>query len=127
MSIEKGINAYLEANVDLVDSRCYLLRLTQGVTLPAVKFFRVSSPRMTTHDEDNTGLVMSNWQFDLYADSFDDIVSVSEQLHEALDGYKGLMGTVSVGMVLPTGERDFERPEIGAYRREFDYAISYEE
>jgi hypothetical protein len=127
MSIEKGINTYLETNVDLLDSRCYLLRLPQGVTLPALRFFRITSPRLTTHDEDNTGLVMSNWQLDLYADSFDDIVNVSEQLHEVLDGYRGLMGTESVGMVLPTGERDFERPEIGAYRREFDYAISYKE
>lgn len=129
MSIEKGIVAYLRVELaGLVSTRIYNNRYPQKVTLPAVRFQRISTARVLSHDQDNTGLAQARFQFDVEADSFEDAQEIVDAMHEALSGYTGSMGSETVRSCLPFGEMDSPgEVELKTSVKMLDYMIVYQE
>jgi hypothetical protein len=124
MTIEKGLVSHIESYVEV---QAYLLALPQDVELPAIRYQRITTPRALTLDQTNSGLAMSTFQFDVYAETYDDIVTITEDIHSAFDGYTGLLDDTKVYAILPDGERDDYEPELKLFRKILDFMIYYEE
>lgn len=135
ITIEEGIVNYLEAHSgfgSVCGDRIYPIHLPQEVTLPAVVYQRISTQRagIHTHDQDASGLSYTRIQFTVYAVKYADVKTAIYQLREALEGYKGTMGsgnTVTVGSSLMDTEADNYDPELGVYWAHIDFQISYQE
>lgn len=134
MNIEKGLVDYLTSNQDLkplVGVRVFLMALPQKTTLPAVRYQRISTSRLMTHDQTHTGLATARFQFDIYGNTYGDVKEVALALQKALLGYKGSFGTltakVNVGSILADFESDAYEADLKLYTITVDYMITYEE
>ena len=72
----------------LVGTRCYPVRLPQNPILPAVSFFKVSNPRVFSHDGDSS-LQHPRYQFSSWAETYAEAWAVAEQIRLAMQGEWG--------------------------------------
>jgi len=129
MTLEEGLYDHLtnDAGVSaLVGTRIYPLVVPQDVALPAIAYQRISGPRDHAHDGPS-GLGRARMQFTFVGTSYSQAKSVAEAVRASLDGFKGTMGTVTVGAVLLDNEHDswataFDKPVV-----RHDYMIWYQE
>jgi hypothetical protein len=139
ITIEEGIYYRLTnfaGLTALISTRVYPFRLPVDVTLPAVTYQRISTPRENTHDQENNGsdgcdLAMPRFQFTVWDDGFSGAKAVVKQLRKCLHGYTGTFGTgantVSVYGVLSDNEVDNYDPDSNLYWTTVDYFIHHEE
>jgi len=139
ITIEEGIVLRLKAHTGLkalIVERIHPLKLPQSVTLPAVTYQRISTPREITHDQGNDAsdggeLAMPRFQFTAWAETFASAKAVSKQIRKALNGYKGTLGTgqntVKVYGMLAESEMDFYDPDSNLHWTAVDYFIHHEE
>ena len=130
MSFEEGLVTYLKsvtAIKNAVDTRIFGQHLPQTAILPCIVYQRISTSRVLTHDQNSSGLVRATFQFDVYSTTYVNALSVTDALRSALQGYKGAMGSVQVGAVLPRNEVHLEERELDIVRIMSEYEISYQE
>ena len=134
ISIEEGIFSRLSTYTSLatlISTRVYPLKLPQTVTLPAITYQRISTPRELTHDQQAGGLAMPRFQFTCWGTTFSSVKGVVKELRNCLNGFSGTFGsgasTVSVGGVLSANEIDSFDPESGLYWTAVDYFIHHQE
>lgn len=103
--------------------RIYPQQLPQGVTLPACRYFRVSNPKDHSHSGPST-LKRPRFQIDCYASDYLGAVMLAGQVETNLDGYRGAMGSYTVGaaFVEEAGKDDYD-PETGRHRVSVDVVI----
>jgi len=132
MLIEQAIYKYLAAQsgiTDLVSTRIYYVRAPQDVTAPYIVFFKVSAPRVHSHDG-GSGLAFPRFQFSCFASTYYVCKQVMEQLQTALQGYSGTMGGdggVSVGSSIYESEYDTYEVDTELYHVVAEYVISHQE
>ena len=128
MSFEEGLFYYLDNHAGLsgeVDSRIYPNLLPQDPTLPAVVYHRISTPRLVALER--SLLPQGRFQFDCWAETFQEAKAVAEQVKLALDVYSGAMGDETVEVSLIDDERDDYEPETKRWRSMVEVVIWYEE
>ena len=130
ITIEEGLAAFLVANAAvnaIVSGRVYPNKLPQTVTLPALTYQRVDTPRVHSHDTSGaTGTAHPRIQFDCWAASYANAKGLADALRGALNGYKGTMGTVNpvtVQSALQEDERFDDFADAGIVRISCDFII----
>jgi hypothetical protein len=106
--IEPGFVSYLSGIpglAALVSNRLYPQRLPESVTMPAIAYRRVSGERMMSHSGPS-GVASPRYQMECWGMSYAEAKQVAEQVRIALDGYKGLMGSVPVQGTFVDDDRD---------------------
>lgn len=97
-------------------SRLYPDTIPQTPTLPSVSFFRVDTPRVASHDGDDT-LVHPRYQFDIYAGTYLETETVAAALRGALAASGSAVRVVN----------EFDDPgevnDMGRYRRVVDAIV----
>ena len=109
-----------------IGTRLYLHKLPQGVTLPAVVYQRISRSSPQTHDQKASGLLFERFQFTVYARTGEDTSAVEGAFFNALEGFKGSMGSTVVGSVLHAGTTDGYDPDHELEYTTMDYMIGYQ-
>ncbi len=115
----------------LVSTRIYPMRLPQGATLPALCYQDISSQYTQSHGE-KSALPRPRFQFTIYGVTVDSVNSISTALKNAIDGYKGSMGTGSYitiveACLLKNEYSNDETATEGIVYRFQDYVIQYKE
>lgn len=131
ITIEEGLFAYLSTNaglVALISTRVYPNKLPETVTLPALTYQRIDSPRVHTHDTSGaTGTAYPRFQFDAWATTYASAKAITDALRAALNGYRGTMGTggtaVTVQGALVQDESFDDFADAGMLRISSDYII----
>ena len=130
ITIEEGLAAFLVANAAvnaIVSGRVYPNKLPQTVTLPALTYQRVDTPRVHSHDTSGAaGTAHPRIQFDCWAASYSGAKGLADALRGALNGYKGTMGTVNpvtVQSALQEDERFDDFADAGIVRISCDFII----
>lgn len=133
ITIEEGLRVHLLADLtlsSLIDDRIFIIKLPQTITIPAITYQRVSNARPQTLDQDETGLSMPRFQFDIYAEDYSTAKSIMIALRNSLLGFRGEFGTldkIAVQGILFEHEQDDYEPETELYRLTVDYRIMYAE
>jgi hypothetical protein len=132
--IRSAIRTYLLTQTDLtnlISTRIYLTRIPDNGTYPCITFRRISSGRQ--HDLDGAaGYAESNFEFEVWSDDSEEVEDVCEELRQALQGFRGTMGTTAVKRVTLEDEQDFYHPpisgdDVGVHRTVVRYIVGYVE
>lgn len=132
MLIEQAIKTELTSTTALtalVGQRIYYVKAPQDVEAPYIVFFKVTGPRVHSHDGASS-LAHPRFQFSIFADTYYMAKQIAEQLQTALQGFNGTMGTgagVEVGAVFYEDETDFWEKESKLYHVACDYIFWHTE
>jgi hypothetical protein len=107
--------------------RIYPLRLPQGYILPAISFQRISTDREHVIDDGPIGWAWARFQFDMWAETYEEVRPLAEAVRQALDGHNNTMGSIMVAGAFAEGERDLYEEQTEIYRVTQDYLIPYKE
>ena len=94
MFIEDALQYHLVNNADvaaLIGTRAYPNVIPQDVALPALAYQVISRPGGMAHDGP-TGIAWPRFQITAQADTFSEIVDLTNKVRVALDGFTGTMG-----------------------------------
>jgi len=106
--LEKGLFSILSGNSPQTsaESRIYP-RLPQGVTLPAIRYQRISTER-TLSLTGPVGVNNGTVQVDCRADSYSEAKDLADEVRGILHGYSGTWGTLTARLVNLETESDLE-------------------
>jgi hypothetical protein len=128
--LEEAIVDYLGPELSsLVSDRLVPMRGEEGIGLPYVTYQRISAVRDNDHDPFGT---MKAWvspriQFTCWDRTMLGAIIVGDAVVEALNGYNGMMGSLSVGYARVVFELDDYQEDVKLYRRIVDVVISHQE
>ena len=122
--VERAIVALLTAAATTAADRIDPLQLPRDPTLPAITYQRISTPRPLQHDGDQ-GYASFRTQINCWAnriegstDGYKQVKALADEVRQALNGFRGSAGGVTVGMMQISGDRDEWDPQ-----REFERII----
>lgn len=124
--------SFLSAQGTNAASRIYPNRLPQGAAFPAVKYFQVSDPPEHTQGG-RSSLRHPRFQLDCFdqdADEHDGYLGakqLADQVINALDGYRGAMGTATCYAGFQDNAQDNHDPETNRHWVSVDFEIWYKE
>lgn len=127
MSIREGLWTYLSTHpgiTSVVSDRIYLVRFPQEVVFPAITYAKISGiPYMQLHQRGD--LDRSRYQFDCWGEDELQAINVAAALRDALEGFKGTMGSEIVHAVIPieVGTDDFDEVTAAGFRVISEYEI----
>lgn len=125
--IESGLFTRLTTQVTSVSGRVHPKVAPQNVTLPAITYELVSDPRGNTHQGPD-GTVQARYMVTVFAKSYLEAKTISGQIKNALQGFKGAMGTgVVVASVFAAGGRDLFDQDLRIYHIPQDFFFHYRE
>ena len=110
----------------LIATRVYPPPTPQNGPYPLVTLTLISAVRIYAMG-DQTPLVDSRWQIDVWASSSETARAVAEQVRLALSHYHGTSDTVVIDLVLMENEQKFYDSEAELHRVIQDYIVSYRE
>lgn len=127
MSFETGLVSYLEVQVPSVSNRIYSAPLPEGVTLPALTYFRINGAPTYSHGG-SSNLVSPRYQIDAWALTAASRSAVSAEVVAALSGTKGLFGdkTAQASFANDPGS-DFYEADTQRYQRMMEFEIYHAE
>lgn len=114
--VERAIVALLEAADTLAGDRIWPLHLDRDPSLPAITYQRISTPRPIAHDGDQ-GYADFRTQLNCWASradgagGFAQARQLADQVRRTLNGWRGVVAGVEVGMLRVSGDRDERDPE----------------
>ena len=119
------------AVTNLVSTRIYPLTLPQGVTMPAVRYQRVSG-NSDPYIGGTTGAATARLQFDIFATTYAGAEAVRDAIKEAIDQYTGTSSGVVIHSCNSAMHMDlFDEPvhgdAVGLYQMVSDYEIVHSE
>lgn len=131
LTIEEGLVILVQGSAAmhaLIADRVYHMRLPQTVTLPALTYVRVSTPRLHTHDTSGSaGTAHPRFQFDAWAVTYDSAKDITDALRGLLNGYRSTITSGANSVVVQGALVDDEMPEYDAetelYHTRSDYVI----
>jgi len=116
---------------NLVGTRVYGMKITQGSTFPCLTKQRISTPRLHTMDMSGSSgtLAHPRFQIDVWGVSEISVKAVTDAVRAALNGKTGSLGTgaLSIRAALVEEEAPEYEPETDLYRSRSDYIIWQEE
>lgn len=133
-TIETALYALLTGDgtlTSLVSARIFPVLVPQGTTMPAVTYAQVSGGRVHATDGP-AGLVNSRWQFNCWGVSNASARAVSDALRQAIDGYSGTTGGVTIQAIQTEMEVNIEANPAGInrarrYGKALDFNVWFEE
>lgn len=114
---------------ELVANRIYPLLVRQGSPNPSIVYQRIANPSVHAMGTD-IKIRQPKYQISIWADSYGEVMVLSEQVELALRDFSGLMGGsngVGVQRVFYEGEISGSEPETKEYRNILEFVIWYEE
>lgn len=132
MQIEQAIlNELLDDSTvtDLVGRKLYYVTAPQDVVAPYVVFFKVSGPRVYSHDGASQ-LANPRFQFSCFATTYYEAKQIVEAIRDALEAFSGTMGGDSgteVGSCFLVNETDIYEADTRLFHIAVDYLIWHEE
>jgi Protein of unknown function (DUF3168) len=123
----EGLFTFLSEQGTDAGSRIYPNTLPQGVTLPAIRYFKVSDPGEPTMTGPSN-LAHPRYQIDCVADGDNAYLAAQQlatQVITALDGYSGAMGSFTVYAGFQEDVRDHYDPELFRHWVSVDIVIWY--
>ena len=118
--IDVALVKYLEANpglTALLSERIYPEPLPQpvgGVTLPAITYTRVSGVPRVAHDGDSN-LLNPLYQLKVWSSTKAQSRTIMRLMRQALSGYSGLMGDLTIQASFVRADRDLTDPDTGLF------------
>jgi hypothetical protein len=125
--LHEALFDYLSGAGTTAGNRIYPQQLPLGVTLPAIRYAKVSDPSEATMTGPST-LRHPRYQFDCFADgddAYNDATTLANEVQSLLDGYSGLMKDVTVNAGLQQDSRDNFDAETGRRWVSVDVVIWY--
>lgn len=115
----------------VASTRMYPVRLPQGTNGASIVYNRISG-QGDHHMQGPSGLARIRMQVDTWSTDLDVATSLANLVKEAIDGYRGVMGSgeasVMVQGVFFESERDLPFDDVGKlYGVSRDYFINYED
>ncbi len=114
MSLGQGLYDHLTADpavTALIDKRFTPAPALQGGATPYAVYQMIDIVRDRTRSLDGPNpLVRARVQINVYAEMLIDAQPASTAIRKALDGYRGLLGTVTAGSIMVEDDRDFHDP-----------------
>lgn len=126
MSIESAITSKTGTDITTVVGRVYALASPQKPVKPYIVFTRVSSNRLSLLSAD-AGVAEARFQFNIYADTYEQSVSIAEELRLSWQRYSG---TVSGTTILDSkfdNDVDGYDDDIESYVKTLDFMMTYRE
>lgn len=127
--IDNDLITFLKAGsavATLVAARIYPLTMPQGGEYPAVTTQRIDGPRVRSLSGPSN-LAHPRFQIDCWATTYASVKAAAQAVRQRLDGYRGLMGTTTVGGVSLESDTDDFEPDTGLYRVSLDFIIWHKE
>jgi hypothetical protein len=121
MNIEQGLITYLIAQ-NVANKRIYPSKLPQNATLPAVVMKRVSQA-VDYVQSGASGLEMGRFQLDIWGTTYASVKTVKAQVLTAVSGFKGVMGSATVGASFIANAVDMNDPDSQLIREVVDVKI----
>lgn len=115
-----GVTALIGTRMYPADS------VPQDPTYPFLTYQRVSTQRESVSGSD-IALVWARFQFDSFADTYDDAVALAAQVRAALQRYNGTVDGVVIQQVFMANELDDFEASVEKGRVIQDYIVWYEE
>lgn len=111
----------------LVGTRIYRKgELPQTPILPAVEFFRVSTPREVSHSGDSN-LAYPRVQFDCFADKHSEADAVAKAIRQAFDGIDETIGGELLKFGSARGQGDQHDPVLDRHKVILDIKFHHKE
>jgi uncharacterized protein DUF3168 len=128
--LRAGLYTFLLTNSDIAvmvgGERIYPVVLKQGIREPSIVYNRISG-QGDHHMQGPSGLSRPRYQIDAYAVTPDEANALADLVKFHLDGFQGLMGSVSVQGVFFDTERDDYQADVDLFRMSRDYLFWFEE
>lgn len=125
--IEHAIYSLLTAAAGTIAAeRVYPTLLPQGGAFPAVTQQRISTPREVSHSGPH-GYTDFRQQINCWARGLDEAWTLAYQVRFLLDGYHGVAGGVTVGLIQITNDRGDYDTERTLDRASLDAVGNYRE
>jgi hypothetical protein len=127
--IRKALRAFVTANggvAALAGVRMFPVKLPQGENRDSIVFNEISGIG-DHHNEGASGLVTVRMQIGCWSQTADGAHVLFLAVKEAIDGYRGLMGDISVQGVFIDGWRDIDDTMGNMRGKISDYKIVYAE
>lgn len=110
----------------LVGTRISPNKLGQHTDLPAISYRRVASERPSNMAAD-IGIVRSRYQFDIWADSYDGMIAVKEQVIDCWQRYEGTQNSTEIIQAFIMLDMDMYEDESRVHHGIVDVEINYRE
>lgn len=113
-------------------NRIYPSQLPQGATFPAIKYFQVSDPPEHTHDGRSI-LRHPRFQLDCWDEDREDhdgylgAKQLAGQVIEAVDGYRGLIGSATCYAIFQENAQDNFDPDTNRHWVSVDIEVWHKE
>lgn len=91
--------------INLIGDRVYPVKMPQNAKLPVLTFQRISGFRVFAMDK-GSGLASPRFQIDAWAENYDDVKAIAEQVRLALEGYRNMTSGVDINGILYLGDTD---------------------
>ena len=111
---------------DLVGDRVYPAPLPQNIADPCISFQRIDTPR----EYSLTGyanLASPRIQVDCWAETYEGATALANAVRQAVQGFSGDIGSVTVYAVFVVDERDSYEENSRSFRRSLDLQIHHKE
>ena len=127
-TIEKAIRSFLfnDSTVKAITTRCYPGKIPQDPTYPLIVYYKVTGMR-DHHLQGPSGLTHPRFQVEAWATTYAAAKALANAIREALDGYKGTVGTVVIGSILIESERDVYEDAVSCHRVIMDFFVWHSE
>lgn len=116
-----------------VGDRVHPRRLPQDAVLPAICFQVIPAVgplkvHSDAHDSESVGNHMRvRMQFDVWADTYNEMDSIAKRLRQSLNGFTGMWGDIEIGAIHTDLDFDSYDEEVDKYRRIIDCMVQYNE
>jgi hypothetical protein len=131
VSIGAALHTFLSGGLSVGD-RIYPVHLPEGVELPAIVYRGISANNAVTHSDDQdhptytgTRHVISRFQFDCMAETYDDAEELADELLTFAVGFRGTVADVDIDGVTPDLRLDDWDEEVAIYRVIQDLMIGH--
>jgi hypothetical protein len=121
---EAGLFTFLATAGTTAGNRVYPRKLPQGVTLPAMTYFKVSPGIEYTHSGES-GQRTPRYQLDCWGADYMEARSLANEVITAISGYSGMMGDETVMAAFIEGDRDEDDPASGRSQASLDVIIQH--
>jgi hypothetical protein len=110
----------------LVGTRVYANRLPQGVVPPAVRYQRISTPRLRTLAGAG-GYATPRFQVDCYGTTHVQAVALAAAVRAALEDYAGTANGVTIDFIAADNESGEWEEEVEKNREMLEFIIGHKE
>ena len=123
-SFRNALYAFLTNAGSSAHGRIYPQQLPQQAQLPAMTYVQVSGAGEYSQSGPSR-LVHPRYQIDCWGDGYLAASTLAEEVKQAVDGYRGMMGGFEVGVTFIEDERDNFDPETFRHWVSLDIEIWY--